>query len=74
MQAPDAGPQPWEQKAPRGRKRDRKSPRVGGAGTGVGGPPSNLVLLSWIMKSPHPGCCWSQPAAKSTSMDHLSPV
>lgn len=37
MQAPDAGPQPWEQKAPRGRERDKKSPRVGVAGTGVGG-------------------------------------
>lgn len=71
MQAPNAGQQPWEQKAPRGREGDRKSGHAGGArmGAGGGGGPSQQSGVAFLDNEISPPRVLLEPAGSQITLN-----
>lgn len=69
MQAPNAGPQPWEQKAPRGRQRDRKSGHAGGARMGAAGGPSQQSGVAFLDNEISPPRVLLEPAGSQINLN-----
>ena len=72
MQAPNAGPQPWEQKAPRGREGDRISGHAGGVrmgAAGSGGGPSQQSGVAFLDNEISPPWVLLEPASSQINLN-----